>query len=1387
MTRWFKKIKKQLIFAFVISSMISCSPTAFFEDGEDSRVLSQKNYRTIPIECSGLSLSSLHMNEEIARKIARCFNGHGQYKEFESWINELSSQEISWILDLFNKSVFENPQVLFELDQTLDQLVDLKKNKEFFKVNSEVFRSSALFFSQFDLLREMIFKNDGSVDPSWASFTQFWLVELKEDGINDFLSFFYSIFQSPAMRSLKQSSLKKIESQYSIKQMASDLLEYLSNEEGYDPIEGLLRSVASGEWFWFLDQWIGKDPDDIRNHLYPALVPFFSLLENNGKQLKSHSALIGLFDSDLSCANGAFFLEKPVYSGIHELALSSDPRDLLLRKLPVEIQTLGSFCEIPKRLGSFYPDVANFVMKPGFIELYKSLKIIDQSSQRHLIRVLVDGVSSNQPVFFKLVPTLVEIFNREQFEDILLLITSLKSAQRKQLEEFAEKLLKKIPGQNISSYELIKMSLKRVSLKSWMNVFQGYRNWIYDGFETKDILNEFYFLKRLNSAHPVVYFINNFFKKIKKNPESLSILFSSFEKESFKIYFKSLERDLNNGNFEKIIRSFLFLTRKYAKQGQGLLLKNRDSKIKVENWLTHQWSKVDLNKTQNDLWMNSLDAACTSVYEFNFFIDSWKDDLKSQKSLDDLIRCSSLKEQDSVDVFLRLLTKRDVYYDNGVLYRNKPFHQWVVDLVKTLEFQLNSSEINLFINELTDVDSLYYFKSFLNDLNFYLKNEFWIPLFFKIIEPMKEKKIEIQKVFSSFSSDFVSQEFSGFVYGLRRIFSFTFNFEKEEVKPKKTKVRIKDDVVKKWIHKHEWIEEENLDERVSQVKKEYFYSINNGDYDWREDRRPLSWDKSLFFEEAKRVISKFENKNLVDRVFQFMNYYSKSKRSNGNSQKSHYFKDELYEWLRDRSRDVKVITYYHPDPTGFHLKTRLVSTLDQFEILLFNADMQVINQRYMKNFALHFLGMIAEAWGDEKRENWPPEIQEKYRNITPMTLSEAVLEIKHQLSKFEKILGVENIRQGKLFGRPYQRKYARRKAKGLVTLREAKKRLFNIRKVFTAIENNLPSSGHKQAGGLVVLRDLFFQIYYSEPAYLRHPKLGERHPLSLVIQMVHLGLLRQITRQFQYFEKEDQNLRVWFRNFVELTQIDGVSNFIQKLSSIDKEKSFEDKILYRVVKGLFEWVDSSSVEDQSKLTRFVFESIPFLNSLVFSKHQTASFLNHLGKIVETHRSWIFSEVSKIPNLNLNHLPLQSLIAWNAFDEISLKRDIGRWLVFKGSKIEPLKSGAVIVRSIFENKTARSALFEFSEKWSESQFWEQKPLWTAPILDRLERYEDCAVSSSSGCTFKKGLKGVLESPLAAELLIDAAYNPYKFNQILLDLVYYKEPLMEIFYRVNRFIH
>jgi len=314
--------------------------------------------------------------------------------------------------------------------------------------------------------------------------------------------------------------------------------------------------------------------------------------------------------------------------------------------------------------------------------------------------------------------------------------------------------------------------------------------------------------------------------------------------------------------------------------------------------------------------------------------------------------------------------------------------------------------------------------------------------------------------------------------------------------------------------------------RADEVIREF----NEGVLGWErpKGKLPLAWDSELLKTRLRAFSNTLKSPALRKHLYSWF---------------AGLEPDETAAWFLARAQDPRLVAVM--DPESKKPRVRWMTTLDRLESILVNSNFKYL---LSGNYGLKFIEKFAESWGDEPREKWPKEIQERYSgDRKPPTLRESYDEVLQTIKWFERVGGQPKIPpcvNSDLISPPWG------SAPGFVFDFELKAKAFNLKQTISVIEENLPDAPGPNAGGMRLLRDLFWAVNSSVARADRDPSRPEKNPIRFFQRLGDLGVLRAKSRGLQAFETRGELM--------------ALGDLFAELKTLAAEPAFE-RILARVV------------------------------------------------------------------------------------------------------------------------------------------------------------------------------------------------------------------------------
>ena len=626
-----------------------------------------------------------------------------------------------------------------------------------------------------------------------------------------------------------------------------------------------------------------------------------------------------------------------------------------------------------------------------------------------------------------------------------------------------------------------------------------------------------------------------------------------------------------------------------------------------------------------------------------------------------------------------------------------------------------------------------------------------------------------------------------------------------------------------------------LNRRVQEIIDEAKNNVNNNDVvvvaDAPERKPRSSWTLDELRAEINPLLDRLRDQRMsdqeghglvIDALSKFLRRYTRPSEVgpqvvvNRQGAPAWRTPEYLLNWLHQRSRDYRLIQYYYPGEA--HPRVRAVNSLDMLDLTLANVDM-VMPAPPFKNLAFEFLSELADAWGDEPRERWPDEIRAKYPLGTqPPTLYQAVGHITERKGVTERLEDLETLSTyiiglpevprctQHLDGDPYlptpnERMislvgwtYPLLRITPEQTL-EFKRKLFNLWQVKGALWENVPGSHRGYNGGLEVLRDLFFEIYYTTPrqvrdAYVPASWIAENN-LNIVTASVRLGAMRQIGRLMQRFPVGDPLLRDIVMNVIQT----GSSPHMGAMMRVLVERHIENpraggRAPYQLIWKLVSLVDQASAPERARLKTSATHLLGGMSQLDpwrptqnhedsladdlvqqgahALRHHYAFLSSNEESAQDLFKSLLFSQAAAAKSKEL----YQKFRATMTVEQKARFTQLARSLLNERSAAgrSRLSAGVEVIQAVVntpESWAALKALMDQLEVLKDIPAYRGLNVYTA-IKPGLEFFEE---NSETAARLRAQLARLLYDPeqvgsqKLTEILMYAQRNPNEFNQLL----------------------
>jgi hypothetical protein len=1038
-----------------------------------------------------------------------------------------------------------------------------------------------------------------------------------------------------------------------------------------------LELLAQGKIFQWLDDFavIGPSSDAIR-----ASVPRMGMMlgtlgaTSGGRDAAIADDLTTLFHharAPIRCLRGQKEVRDAAVFLVREMQNKSgvDLQDFLTRSNPILLSAMNAVCTLPPALGATYPVISDLALRPA---IFPATDLIKGAVRQGIDPWLLDLLSYAGPELGgrggikHLLPIMAELTDRKAWDDLLYLLSLPTDRQRRSLIDWVRFVLEPMSETNPQSLlDVAQDMLARASVTDLYRLLKAAGSMLdtdedflvpalsglRDGLHTTD-------------AHPLLRLA----RSIMESPESHEALHATLielaDNPTYRQQFLEsirLVSDLaKDGRLAGLLDSVLSLFSRFARSGERPVVQTTPVPLKVD--LRHPWSSrtvpfLSAVATASDAPTLEPRAegleACRSL-DLNLPFDETRHPRWSEQ-VENLVGCLTARAgfDQTASSIRYLLAQRTSSGANYVTLQ--------IELLRGFGLALSEAQIaDLADRWILSVHDLSFFRllegySLLTQARFVGERESGRGG--PVLEPLVDVLSDVYRHPNTGIRGLL--DFSGRVLqkdSIPRVLryadelsSFKESCEQAERDrspdprcslsgPEAVVDRFDRARIERWVNNRECeLNPQRRRERINQIIQDVSVSADSWSLDSRTGQPPRQVARQVFHEQLQPVFDKVadpagsaRDKSLTQAVINTLGYFSLEPREGEPAiasparanDRQHYVPDYLLQWMRERSDDQRLISYFYPGQRS--PRVRLVNTIEVLELVLVNADLQYL---LPDHFGFKFLSMIGESWGDEPSDRWPEAVRRRYPRRSecdrlfregrtrdrlrlvrggdcPRTLEETfrnndafpmfapMKSVVGTLQMFEGVVGYPDLpscRQVLDPSNPGQDTPNPEAPTGgapdFIIPDWVRASVFNMRQLLPVVEENLPGANHPHAGGLKVLRDLFYELHTSSPERCQNARSGECNNLSVLVKLVRLGMGRQGTQAIRSFpslnarpeslsaldQKAQEQLRSLSRALVKLG---GLPEFPQIAMEVLGSKEGQ-KLAWAILEQVFDILEAS--------------------------------------------------------------------------------------------------------------------------------------------------------------------------------------------------------------------
>lgn len=1144
-----------------------CSPNIFSPSLDQ---LTTPNYRPLNTAC-GIHSTSTTLDAPTFRALIHCFNSYGALQPFDDLTAKLSDEELQPVVDAILRYVLDQPQILYELDQSYQSLDGggkltgeyqslgkLLENDEFI-VSAVVLLKDAYYQPQNSLLRLFSTpKADPQVLAALNYLSQKVTAENTATGIDVGITGttappFYSIQKKfrPAGRNLRD--------------LTDAALSYVQDSNpnrvpvGQRFIEGLIR----GDLFRAVDEAIGgSTAQSLQSGTDRLAAVFRETFSDNAGMFEGITSLFSSLHVPIHCMKGTQVVPDADMFFMREISRqnSNEASGYMRITYPLTQIAVNPFCDSPPELATYYPYVIQLAQSTAVepsVDLLKAFYRPEMTDpiggiKRPLAELMIDMLAEGS--IKNLAPVMAELNDRKVWDDLMLMATLPKEEDRDAIANALTFITQPIPGQGPTSlYEVALNSIQKIDPADFYRFVASLK-----GFTDRDDSQFLPFLWAMrdtyyvNNVHPFQALIQEFLKDAPKNQKLFDVLFKTSGMKEFQNSVKLMSTLAKDGRLKQLLETTLAIYRPISQSGHvaispvtqpGFVPKSR-----------HNLDESDLTPFElRDDGSHSADP-CAHL-NLRFGVDQF-DTSDYDENFDYTLRCLTRDPQDKplADAVNYLRTEKSE--TNGWDFFRLP-----VEMMK--QWDPSRSELEYLSNAWLRTYDSGYFLNLLDTVPYFINRTIAPQAGGDVFDPgnVVRPLIDLAEPLVQDSSRPSLKTIETFAAGelKREDFPKTLKFADDLMKrdPEPTYTPIVSlfdrERLKRWVTNKECMFPDSKDSeiRATQILDDFDNALDNWSLQKGQPRRSYTLgDFKVMLAPTMEKLAKPElnalDKPLIESLLELMTYFTMDSGHKIN-QHQHLSTDDFLKWVEDRASDYKLITFYYKDETGRYEeypRVRLVNSLDRMELVLIESDFQVnlLGLQLAGNSSLQYSAELAQAWGDEPRDIWPDQIKSLYPPGSKVQkIADVVQDMYNSAGMFDDLIGFPTLPNCKQTSDPndppdVQKQEATwpKNKSGIHLpetgpLRDIERNLYNLNQVLSVLGESKPE-------GLKILRDLMFELYFSTPPKWRSYTLkyeDEWHNnLKIADDLSRLGFFRGLGQLVRRFKGDEKELHDAFHTFL---------------------------------------------------------------------------------------------------------------------------------------------------------------------------------------------------------------------------------------------------------------
>ena len=1177
---------------FAMLTLSACG-LGMFGNGKDPGVANQTGYQPVNLNCSNLQLSSAELDVPSFRALLHCFNSYHALDPVEALTLKLTDGDLAPAIDAINRYMLRDLKTLYQLQQTYYGLGKQGTLDQTLAQFGNLLGQDQLIASALQWLEEAYNKggsvifNPPSADPHVLKALEFISTKVNQPNFETSVNMLLNTASSRVYGDLQTRFQGVSPNGRKLGDLMAGLWSYVKNEgdpEGHPIGREFLQQIAAGNLFPAFDTALGRTSAEvIRSNTNRMTSGVRIPAAQNGSIMNGMTSLFHFLNRPISCMKGAQNVPNGDREFFGECVRhdSSQTADFIRRTQLLTLSVMKPLCDFPDAVATNFPSVMALADQGAagpsadlIKAFYQVVQVQDGVTQRPLEDLIIDLLSDtggsqsqaeDQIGIKRVIPLLAELQDRGSIDDLMLLTNSMTLDDRQNIVSVAQFLLQPIPEEKGASvYDTLLHAYRRTSSVSFLQLISSVADLVQNA-ETfvKPSVAMLRSLYYLNDVHPFLNVTQKFLADASLNNSVIEVFFKAASFTEFRQSLQLISKMANDGRLKQLTDSLFTLYGPLASQGASPV--NSTIEPPFQPNLRHDWIAADLVPYKPSVTTNPGDP-CHQV-DLSFSIDQVKDPNYDTK-LGAIVNCLGTDPDNALAA--QLIDFMRTTQEGGTdLFRLTM--SWMDDL------QFGPQEFGYISNSWLQQYDSGQFTQELDALPYWISAPITVPGSSAAAGPVLEPLIQLALPLMTDPAKSSVRNIENFVGPVLQnddtpqLIKYVDTLVNRPLAPEPEPIQMQYDIerIMRWVGNKECQllptdpikrQEQELS-RAVEVIDDFDNAITSWDTVNGKPRR--SWTLDEFKPLLEPVLDNIANpaqnmpgRSIIRGMLNWMNEFTLSPGEAPNSTK-HFYVDDLWKFVKPRSDDYRLVTYFYHDWKGNysdHPQVRFMNSLDRLELTLVDADFQA-PWPIVTNSSLQFTGQLAEAWGDEPRQLWPPEIQAKFpvgSKTQPLKLADVVNNMYTSQGQFEDIVGLPKISckeiadpNDPLDVQLYET--TNPSANGIPIIDDIlgyyRKTLWNLHEVLSVMQENLPYTSYERAhpelmaqrpygDGLKIMRGLLFQLYYSTPVSGRNPKVEWKNNLKVIDQLTRLGIMHQIGRAVRGIPADDPGVQDVFRAII---------------------------------------------------------------------------------------------------------------------------------------------------------------------------------------------------------------------------------------------------------------